>query len=175
MSGDGLLIGEVAKRTGVTWKALRVRGGGHPHRPRRTTSGYRIYGPDMLDLLAFVRQAQRLGFSLEEIGEIVSIQRSGRLSCHHVPGLRSDGWPLSGVLRLSSLLLARLRVGPLDLSCVFLRLPRRSRTPVDLRIHERKHAGRGRAILPDRICPTAASRPKARRMPTICVAVSSLL
>ena len=33
--------------------------------PRRTASGYRVHGADMLDLLAFVRQAQRLGLSLE--------------------------------------------------------------------------------------------------------------
>ena len=29
--------------------------------PRRTAAGYRVYGPDTLDLLAFIHQAQRLG------------------------------------------------------------------------------------------------------------------
>src|SRR6266545_4048579 len=88
MSKDGLLIGEVAKHTGATRKALRLyEEAGILAAPRRTTSGYRVYGPDTLDLLAFVRQAQRLGFSLDEIREIVSIQRSGRLPCSHVHDL----------------------------------------------------------------------------------------
>ena len=35
-------------------------------------------------LLAFVRQAQRLGFSLDEIKAIVAIKRAGRAPCTHV-------------------------------------------------------------------------------------------
>jgi DNA-binding transcriptional MerR regulator len=46
-----------------------------------------VYSSEALDVLAFVRQAQRLGFTLEEIKEIASIQRSGRLPCPHVHGL----------------------------------------------------------------------------------------
>lgn len=88
MSRDGLLIGEVAKRTGVTRKALRLyEEAGILRAARRTTSGCRVYDKAALDLLAFVRQAQRLGFSLDEIREIVSIQRSGRLPCPHVRAL----------------------------------------------------------------------------------------
>jgi DNA-binding transcriptional MerR regulator len=88
MSTDGLLIGEVAKRTGATRKALRLyEEAGVLAAPRRTTSGYRIYGLDTLDLLAFVRQAQRLGFTLAEIKEIVSIKRAGRAPCPHVRDL----------------------------------------------------------------------------------------
>jgi DNA-binding transcriptional MerR regulator len=90
VSRHGLLIGEVAKRAGTTRKALRLyEAAGILVAPRRTTSGYRVYGPDTLDLLAFVRQAQRLGFSLDEIKDIVSIQRSGRLPCPHVHDLVS--------------------------------------------------------------------------------------
>jgi MerR family transcriptional regulator, copper efflux regulator len=88
MSREGLLIGEVANRTGATRKALRLyEEAGILAAPRRTISGYRIYAMETLDLLAFVRQAQRLGFSLDEIKEIVSIQRSGRLPCPHVHDL----------------------------------------------------------------------------------------
>ena len=88
MSRNGLLIGEVTRRTGASRKALRLyEAAGILAVPRRTESGYRLYGPDTLDLLAFVRQAQRLGFSLDEIREIVAIQRSGRVPCPHVRGL----------------------------------------------------------------------------------------
>jgi DNA-binding transcriptional MerR regulator len=88
MGKNGLLIGEVAKQSGASPKALRLyeRAGILPP-AQRTEAGYRVYGAEALGLLAFVRQAQRLGFTLEEIKEIVSIQRSGRLPCPHVHGL----------------------------------------------------------------------------------------
>ena len=90
MGTNSLLIGEVARRSGVSRKALRLyEEAGILPPPQRTPSGYRVYGGDALDLLAFVSQAQRLGFTLEEIKEIVSIQRSGRLPCPHVHGLVS--------------------------------------------------------------------------------------
>ena len=52
--------------------------------PRRTGAGYRVYGPDILAILAFVAQARRLGFHLDEIREVVQIKRSGRCPCPHV-------------------------------------------------------------------------------------------
>ena len=86
--GDGLLIGEVSKRSGASRKALRLyEEAGILPPPRRTASGYRVYGPDALTVLAFVRQAQRLGLTLEEIGRIVTIRRNGRPPCDHVRGL----------------------------------------------------------------------------------------
>ena len=52
--------------------------------PVRTASGYRVFSRDTLPLLVFVRQAQGLGFTLDEIKEIVSIRRAGRPPCPHV-------------------------------------------------------------------------------------------
>src|SRR2546422_2847922 len=76
MGHDGLLIGEVAKRSGASRKALRLyEAAGILPAPRRTQSRYRVYRSEALDLLAFVRQAQRLGFTLDEIKEIVAIKR----------------------------------------------------------------------------------------------------
>ena len=43
-----------------------------------------VYGPDILTILAFVVQARRLGFHLDEIREVVQIKRSGRCPCLHV-------------------------------------------------------------------------------------------
>jgi DNA-binding transcriptional MerR regulator len=85
MARDGLLIGEAAKRSGASRKALRLyEEAGILPVLRRTPSGYRVYGSDVLDLLAFVRQAQRLGFMLDEIKTIVAIKRAGRAPCTHV-------------------------------------------------------------------------------------------
>ncbi len=88
MARDGLLIGEVATRSGISRKALRVyEAAGIIPKPRRTPSDYRLYDSAALDVVAFVRQAQRLGFALEEIKEIISIKRSGRAPCPHVRDL----------------------------------------------------------------------------------------
>ena len=88
MGRDGLLIGEVASRSGVSRKALRLyeRTGILPA-SRRTASGYRVYGPDILATLVFVAQARRLGFHLDEIKDVVQIRRSGRCPCPHVLAL----------------------------------------------------------------------------------------
>jgi DNA-binding transcriptional MerR regulator len=85
MGRDGLFIGEVAARTGVSRKGLRLyEAAGILPPPRRTASRYRVYGAEVLGVLAFVKQAQRLRFRLDEIKEIVSLRRSGRAPCPHV-------------------------------------------------------------------------------------------
>ena len=85
MGRDGLFIGEVATNAGVSRKALRVyEAAGILRPPRRTASGYRVYDEDALAILTFVKQAQRLGFRLQEIKEIVRIRQSGRARCAHV-------------------------------------------------------------------------------------------
>ena len=90
MARDGLLIGEVAARSGVSRKALRLyEAAGILPAPRRTAARYRVYGSDTLALLAFVTQARRLGFTLGDIKEIISIKRSGRAPCPHVRDLVS--------------------------------------------------------------------------------------
>jgi len=85
MTRDGLLIGEVAAKSGVSRKALRLyeKGGILPP-SRRTASGYRMYAPETLALLGFISQARRLGFRLDEIKRIVVLKRSGRTPCKHV-------------------------------------------------------------------------------------------
>jgi len=88
MRRDGLLVGELAKQSGVSRKALRVYEAGNILPPaRRTPAGYRVYDPEALGVVTFVRQAQGLGFRLEEIREIVAIRRSGRAPCLHVKGM----------------------------------------------------------------------------------------
>lgn len=88
MGRDGLLIGDAAVRSGTTRKSLRrYEAKGILPPPRRTSAGYRIYSHETLTLLTFVARARRLGFTLEEIRQIVSIKRSGRAPCGHVRDL----------------------------------------------------------------------------------------
>jgi MerR family copper efflux transcriptional regulator len=85
MARSGLLIGEVAEKSGVSRKALRLyeRAGILPS-ARRTAAGYRVYTDDTLRLLVFVTQARRLGFRLDEIKQIAALKRSGGTPCTHV-------------------------------------------------------------------------------------------
>jgi MerR family transcriptional regulator, copper efflux regulator len=88
MEWNGLLIGEVAARSGLSRKALRLyEARGILQAPRREPSGYRRYPADVLGLLAFVRQARRLGLTLSEIKHIVSLRRSGAAPCTHIRAL----------------------------------------------------------------------------------------
>jgi len=85
MKRNGLFIGELAERGGTTRKAIHLyEAAGILAAAQRTASGYRTYDAEAVRVLEFVRRAQRLGFTLVEIGEIVRIKRAGRAPCPHV-------------------------------------------------------------------------------------------
>jgi DNA-binding transcriptional MerR regulator len=80
-----LKIGDVSKRSGIGIEALRFyEKSGLLDAPARTFSGYRVYGEDVLERLTFIKQAQTLGFSLDEIREIVADARRGESPCDEV-------------------------------------------------------------------------------------------
>lgn len=80
-----LRIGEVARRSGVGVEALRFyERRGLLGRPARTESNYRVYDESVLERLDFIRRAQAVGFTLDEIGEILSESADGRSPCRHV-------------------------------------------------------------------------------------------
>jgi DNA-binding transcriptional MerR regulator len=86
---SGYRIGEVAAKAGVTVDTLRYyeRLGVLP-RARRTTGGLRQYGDDVFRHLRFVRQAQALGLTLKDVGQLLSDQgRGGRERCRKVRDL----------------------------------------------------------------------------------------
>lgn len=82
----GLLkIGDVAKISGIGIEALRFyEKSGLLERPSRTYSGYRLYSRDVIDRLTFIKQAQALGFSLDEIRSILADARAGQSPCDEV-------------------------------------------------------------------------------------------
>ncbi len=88
MSARPLRIGEVGARAGLNPRTLRYYEAlGLLPSPFREANGYRRYPPETLGLLAFIRQAQGLGFTLGEIKEILSIRRRGEVPCRHVRSL----------------------------------------------------------------------------------------
>lgn len=75
-------IGEVSKRTGVGVEALRFyEKSGLLDRPVRTESGYRMYPETVLERIAFIKQAQVLGFSLNEIKLLIVEKQKGQSPC----------------------------------------------------------------------------------------------
>ncbi len=83
--GRTLRIGEVAEATGVSVEALRFyERRGLLGRPARTASGYRAYDEGVLERLAFIKRAQSIGFSLDEIAEILEMRAHGHAPCVHV-------------------------------------------------------------------------------------------
>lgn len=81
----GLLIGDVAARTGVSAPTIRYYESiGLLKAPARSAAGYRRYGERTVTELLFVRKAQALGFGLDEIGEILKLSRSGKAPCARV-------------------------------------------------------------------------------------------
>jgi DNA-binding transcriptional MerR regulator len=83
-----LQIGQVAKKTGLTVDAIRFyeKSGLLPC-PARTEGGYRLYREREVADLEFIQRAQQLGFSLNEIRELFSIQRHPNEACAHVRDL----------------------------------------------------------------------------------------
>jgi DNA-binding transcriptional MerR regulator len=53
-------------------------------KPQRMASGYRVYDETALVQLRFIRKAQSLGFSLDEIRRILSLRGQGRETCRCV-------------------------------------------------------------------------------------------
>ena len=68
-------IGIVAKKIGLSVDAIRFyeRNGLLP-RPPRTQGGFRTYGENDVETLAFVRRVQSLGFKLSEIRGLLSLR-----------------------------------------------------------------------------------------------------
>ena len=81
-------IGEIATRAGVPTKTIRFWEDQHllPE-PERTPAGYRSYDPEILERLAFIRQAQVAGLTLEQIRQILDIRTNGEPPCVHVTDL----------------------------------------------------------------------------------------
>jgi DNA-binding transcriptional MerR regulator len=89
-------IGQVARETGVSIDTIRFyEKQGLLKQSARTEGGFRVFGPDEVKTLKFVRKAQELGFSLGEIRELLILQADHIPACSHVRELL--GHKLTGV------------------------------------------------------------------------------
>ncbi|MFD7160045.1 MerR family transcriptional regulator [Kribbella sp. NPDC059898] len=74
--------GELAGRVGVNTETLRYyERRGLLAVPPRTVGGYRDYPMSAVGLLRFVKRAQELGFTLDEVEELLHLDQGGPDSC----------------------------------------------------------------------------------------------
>jgi MerR family copper efflux transcriptional regulator len=77
-----LTIGAVAKRAGVGVETVRFyERRGLVRRPARPRAGYRAYPEDAVARIRFIRNAQALGFSLQEINALLDLRVTAGTSC----------------------------------------------------------------------------------------------
>ncbi len=70
-------IGDVAKRAGVNLQTLRYyERRGILKEPPRTSSGYREYPPETVAIIRFIKRAQELGFTLQEIEDLLRLRQA---------------------------------------------------------------------------------------------------
>jgi len=82
---SSITIGKVAKAAGIGVETVRFyeRQGLIPE-PPRSDSGYRLYSGDTIRRLRFVTRAKTLGFTLAEIGELLSLSATPAAGCGDV-------------------------------------------------------------------------------------------
>jgi MerR family transcriptional regulator, mercuric resistance operon regulatory protein len=85
---EGLTRSQLAQRAHVNLETIRFyeEKGLLPAAPR-TASGYRKFSEEMIERLAFVKRAKTLGFSLEEIRELLHLQGEQNGACVEVRDL----------------------------------------------------------------------------------------
>lgn len=72
MSG-GLRSGQVAAAAGVNLQTLRYyERRGLLAEPDRTLGGHRLYPPETVTVLRIIKSAQRLGFTLDEVSDLLA-------------------------------------------------------------------------------------------------------
>ena len=85
MSSGVLTIGDLSKATGVKVETIRYYEQiGLLPAPARTSGNFRAYSAKHLGRLSFIRRARDLGFTLDQVRELLSLSDQKRRSCEAV-------------------------------------------------------------------------------------------
>jgi Cu(I)-responsive transcriptional regulator len=91
-------IGQASAASGVTAKMIRYYEEiGIIVSPERTRAGYRVYSGDDVHALRFIKRARNMGFSIEEVRELLTLWRDKsrasadvkRFALEHLKGLEA--------------------------------------------------------------------------------------
>lgn len=85
-----LKIGEVSKQTGIAVGALRYYESLGLLKSKRGENSYRYYAPAAVQQVQFIKKAQALGFSLEDVGEVLNVHQQGDVPCDLVRSLLQE-------------------------------------------------------------------------------------
>jgi MerR family redox-sensitive transcriptional activator SoxR len=91
-AADLIAIGELSSRSGVAPSALRFYESIGLLQSQRTSGGHRMYPRHTLRRVAFIRAAQRVGLTLDEIGEALATLPPGRAPTTAQWARISRGW-----------------------------------------------------------------------------------
>src|SRR5262252_3938689 len=85
---DALTIGQLGRATDTKVETIRYYEKiGLLPAPRRTAGNYRSYAAEHLERLGFIRRARQLGFSIEDVRELLKLAAHGERSCEEVDHL----------------------------------------------------------------------------------------
>ncbi len=111
-------IGALSTGTGVNIETIRYYEKiGLMPAPPRTEGRQRVYGPNHLQRLIFIRRSRELGFSLDEIRDLLGLGRGHNLTCgevktmteHHIADIRRKVKDLKKLERVLTELAAKCR------------------------------------------------------------------
>ena len=86
-----LKIGELSQLTGVPAKTIRYyEESGLIAEARRLPNGYRVYSRKEAHMLAFVKRARDLGFSVDEAGRLLALWNNQRRKSEQVRKLAQE-------------------------------------------------------------------------------------
>lgn len=83
---DAMTIGAAARQSGVGVETIRFyeRKGLIAQPPKPPGAGRRLYRPETVERVRFIRQAQQLGFALREIRELLALEANPSADCSDV-------------------------------------------------------------------------------------------
>jgi DNA-binding transcriptional MerR regulator len=82
---DVLTIGQLARQARVNRETVRYYERRRLlQRPSRSVNGYRVFSDEALRRLRFIRHAKMLGFSLEEISDLLALRINSLDTCERV-------------------------------------------------------------------------------------------
>lgn len=84
-------IGDISKITGLKIETIRFyEAEGLIPAPDRTGSNYRVYDRSHLDRLSFIKRSRDLGFTLEQVRELLRLADDPRGSCSEVDAITAN-------------------------------------------------------------------------------------